>query len=1137
MSTGAVIFHHPDSVETDRKILMGRHAAGAGFLQGYVRHAGAAEFHAHTLNAEHFKDFVGRIHDLSDLKPTCRRIGPDLMDSKGVPGTLMLPGPDLAPFAWRRRMRSNASFSLCGVNHTVASARIMDSLGGLVTAPIMPWDALICTSQASKSAMRHVIETYMDYLGERIGVKPPLEFQMPVIPLGVDCGAYARSAASLADRNSLRTGLGIGTDDMALLFVGRLSFHAKAHPLSMYLAAESAARRSGKKLHIIQAGWFPNDSIEREFREAAREFCPSVNAIFLDGRDADVRRRIWRAADIFVSLSDNIQETFGLTPIEAMAAGLPVVVSDWDGYRETVTDGVTGFKVPTWMPGPGNGEDLIISPELDIFSSADDQVYDRYCGNVSQATVVDTDACADAISMLCSDDDKRLAMGEAGRERASEVFDWGVIIAQYQNLWEDLEARRARAFNDTVDAAGRAALPPLRADPFAMFEAYPTRLIDPDTRIHLIEGADTSSVKARLGFTMNNFALNKMMDETAMADVVAMLATDGSLNLAELQRAMRDVAPEKVTRSVGWMAKMHIIRLTGSGAARSLDTADTDGISLQGPQPLGQGRGGYDDTLDIIEARTIVPLDGDDDVVGLPYGELMSRAMDARAIGDLAHAAILLQRASLLMPDEVDVNVQMGELLAQGGRYDAAIASLRRAEAAHGDNLAAAINLGKVLFLRGDEAEGIHSLRKAVRIGPEDGEARYLLGAALRRAGAHNESTQCLRIATELDPDLIEARYHLGLAYRALGRLDDAEQVFADALRKQPENRFVQAAILTAAAAETGKRVVDSGKGSRVAMHLSRASDFNALYPIFEAVGHRHWPMISADAAEIAAFNPDVVLTTNARMAALRAHVPGARLIHIPTSPVRREDEFSLCIAADAICAVTAADQVALVAAGIPARRVWVAGLPATDPVFTGVTASRAAANNDQDDRVRLLFAPSYRPQISAAPELSEALAKLCNGHRGKYHVTIMPDPITFDSQPGWIAGWRAMVAGRDDMVLIEDKGASVLDLMAGSDLLVADFSELAFLFLAFDKPMILLGDGETSGGGDHLSQQHNELLASVAHTIAEPDAFQAALDEVLGQNELDAEQRARIRSVVFDSLADGKAGHRVVAKLSEFLR
>ena len=56
----------------------------------------------------------------------------------------------------------------------------------------------------------------------------------------------------------------------------------------------------------------------------------------MDGRVPGVSQTAYAAADIFVSLSDNIQETFGLTPVEAMAAGLPVVASDWDGYRETI---------------------------------------------------------------------------------------------------------------------------------------------------------------------------------------------------------------------------------------------------------------------------------------------------------------------------------------------------------------------------------------------------------------------------------------------------------------------------------------------------------------------------------------------------------------------------------------------------------------------------------------------------------------------------------------------------------------------------------------------------------------------------------------------------------------------------------
>ena len=46
-----------------------------------------------------------------------------------------------------------------------------------------------------------------------------------------------------------------------------------------------------------------------------------------------------------------IQETFDLTLLGAMAAGLPVVASDWDGYRYTMRDGIEAFLVPT-LGGP-----------------------------------------------------------------------------------------------------------------------------------------------------------------------------------------------------------------------------------------------------------------------------------------------------------------------------------------------------------------------------------------------------------------------------------------------------------------------------------------------------------------------------------------------------------------------------------------------------------------------------------------------------------------------------------------------------------------------------------------------------------------------------------------------------------------
>jgi hypothetical protein len=142
------------------------------------------------------------------------------------------------------------------------------------------------------------------------------------------------------------------------------------------------------------------------------------------------RRAAWAAADVFVSLADSIQETFGIAPVEAMAAGLPAVVADWDGYRDTVRQGIDGFRIPTLMPSAGLGADLALRHALE----ADD--YEAYIGNVAALTAVDIDAAAAAFARLFASASLRARMGEAARRRAREIFDWKNIFGRYEELWD-----------------------------------------------------------------------------------------------------------------------------------------------------------------------------------------------------------------------------------------------------------------------------------------------------------------------------------------------------------------------------------------------------------------------------------------------------------------------------------------------------------------------------------------------------------------------------------------------------------------------------------------------------------------------------------------------------------------------------
>ncbi|MEQ8666247.1 MAG: tetratricopeptide repeat protein [Rhodospirillales bacterium] len=1113
----AVIFHHPDGVDTSREKLMGRHAAGEGFLTGFVRHAGADELFAETVTSDHFLDFTTRVRAIAGTNVPCRRVAPKDYGYPEVPSLLNLPGPDLSGFAWRRRQTDRLhAHSICGVNHTVASPGVMDALVNLVRAPLAEWDALICTSEASKSSIRQVLEAEFDYQEEHFGQRPSMGLRLPVIPLGVDCERFQTGRQAESDRAHLRSGMGIADNDVALLYLGRLSFHAKAHPLPMYVAAEETARRTGRKVHLIMAGWFASDAIEREFRDAARIYAPSVRTVFLDGRDPDVRERIWHAADIFVSLSDNVQETFGLTPIEAMAAGLPVIASDWNGYRETVRNGVDGILVPAWMPAAGQGRSLSLPVDIGVPGPDDARNYDRYCGNVSQAVAVDTAACIDALVMLTLEPEKRATMGQSGRRRAREFFDWRHVIAAYQELWRDLDERRRRA---RAAAAGeQKTFVPARPDPFKMFAAYPSATLGELSELQPVRDAGNAALEKRMQQSMNNFALNQVLPREDLETILAIVADTGGIRVKGLLTKLGARDRDVLDRSIAWLAKMNLIRLrpeTGAEAPAIAPESGTDGLTPPEPEPPDSDALGS-------EARPTAPPplpDGDPAVRDL--ARLRSQAALARDQGDYQAAETALERARVLVPDDVEVNRDLGMLLAARGELGEAEKALRTAIERQPDDASVLSELGKVLFLANKGPEAVHAFRRAVRVAPDDGEARYLLGVGLRRSGAFNEAVRCLRIAAEIEPGSVRALYHLGLAHESLGRFDEAARCFEDARRIDPDDRVVEAAILSSEAASISRsREIDRLK--KVVFHLSSSADFPALRPVFRAIGESCWPLISADDIQIKAFGASGAVIVGGQAATARTMVDGGPVIHLPAAVARDAEGLANAVLADAVGALTLRDADALIDAGVERSRVTFTGLPMADSLFTGHRPGVPKRFNPE--RRRLVFAP-HSSSTSAAVVLGDFLDDLLKTLPDDMDLVIWPRPETVRGQPTWMDDWQRLAQNESRVELLRDPGINPLDVLAGANMLLTDPSDRAALFLPFDRPLIVTGKRHSTLHA--LPDAIVDAIEQAAYPVFEAsqiaDILRAALDDPGGMSE----QRARARAIVFDTAADGGAAER----------
>jgi glycosyltransferase involved in cell wall biosynthesis len=549
----AAIYYHPEGYTTSGPKLMGRHAAGESFLRGFLAYSTTQGFWAEVEQPEHARHFAETVKAAGRSEPV-RTVDKNSLAALSQSGVVYHPGPGIGKHAWRRAEAGHGAWSLCGITHTTSSAGAMDSIAELIVSPVQPWDALICTSTAVKDNVLRVLQAQADYMRDRLGIQKLVTPQTPVIPLGVHTQDFTFTDAQ---RMAARAAVGADEHSLVVLFAGRLSFHAKAHPLAMYQALEKAAQSlpAKKKVVLVECGWHANDRIADAFANAAQRACPNVRVVTLDGRKAENRQTAWASGDVFCSLSDNIQETFGIVPIEAMAAGLPVVVSDWDGYKDTVRDGVDGWRVPTLMPQAGLGADLAQRHALEI------DTYDTYCGYACSLTAVDIEATAQAFARLFASPELRLQMGESGRRRARETYDWAAIIPRYEALWAELAGIRK------AQAPGLKRLPhpwPARMDPFHSFASYPTTTLTPQTVLGLVD-ADAATAIARVtrfqDLVMVNFAKPALPTEAELRAVLNAAET-GPQPAAELVRTIPGHRRAFVARALAWLVKLGILKVS-----------------------------------------------------------------------------------------------------------------------------------------------------------------------------------------------------------------------------------------------------------------------------------------------------------------------------------------------------------------------------------------------------------------------------------------------------------------------------------------------------------------------------------------------------------------------------------------------
>jgi len=259
----------------------------------------------------------------------------------------------------------------------------------------------------------------------------------------------------------MRRRLGIQEHECLLLVFARISHASKMDLLPLFRAVKRAMNTpGGPQLRLVAAGSvLPEDPLPSALPETAAAL--GVTLDILANPNAGERAALYAAADMFVSPTDNLQETFGLTLLEAGLSGLPVIASDFDGYRDIIVHGESGLLVPTLQPDSFGAFDAVSR----VLTPDHTHLY------FAQQTVVDVAILASHIGRLAGNAALRASMGMAARERVLKQYSYAACLDACFAHWEKLR----RLCPEGISEEQRNMRHPAEPDFAGVFAAWPSR--------------------------------------------------------------------------------------------------------------------------------------------------------------------------------------------------------------------------------------------------------------------------------------------------------------------------------------------------------------------------------------------------------------------------------------------------------------------------------------------------------------------------------------------------------------------------------------------------------------------------------------------------------------------------------------
>lgn len=527
----------------DKNTTLGIAMANYSFIRGLIKYGSFDEYHFFIENENAEKEFYEFRDRLSLPESALKKLRFHHYDD--IPDTLK--NNDFKVFHnWdpmisgicyvRENFASKKTFPVISFVHAIAPPRNYEIFIKSLLSGTKSYDAFICPSNALKVCMQKYLKEISLFFKDKFKADIRYNGRFEVIPLGIDTERFKPRK-----KREVRKHLGLPENKIIVSCITRLSPVNKMDLFPLVNSFKKVISKAvSKNAILLIVGKEQCAGYAGLLKELAAAIGISGHVIVkTDFRNEDVPL-YYSASDVFVSVSDNLQETFGLTPIEAMLSGIPPVISDWNGYKELVDEGKTGFKVPTvWADCNG---------DIESFAPIKGLTYTLL--PLSQSTSLDSEALTRILVRLIDNPALRDRIGENARISALKTFSWEKIIPRIEKLSSDLHkesqkdtrpARRGRSF--------------LKIPYFELFSHYPTFLLNKKTKI---KRTPTGDRQMREGNAFISYELINNFNNPVMCKEI-LERTKNWIEVSDILKSLPKIKQEEILYQIMHMLKHDLL--------------------------------------------------------------------------------------------------------------------------------------------------------------------------------------------------------------------------------------------------------------------------------------------------------------------------------------------------------------------------------------------------------------------------------------------------------------------------------------------------------------------------------------------------------------------------------------------------